>query len=1165
MKNTENTDKKSNVSKREEETLSFWNTHEIFKKSLELTKDGESFVFYDGPPFATGLPHYGHLLAGTIKDAIPRFETMRGKFVRRKWGWDCHGLPIENIIEDKLGLKNKQDVIEYGLEKFNEAARDTVFTYDAEWKDIVARMGRFIDMEDSYKTMDWQYSESIWWAFKTLHDKGLIYKGYKSMHICPRCETTLSNNEVSDGYKDIKDISITAKFELVDEPGTFVLAWTTTPWTLPGNVALAVGEDIEYVKVKNNESDDWYIVAKEALKSKGMLHGNFLNHQEINKEFKGKDLIGKSYKPVFDYYSNDKNLENRENGWKIYGADFVTTEDGTGVVHIAPAFGEDDMNLGNENNLPFVQHVKMNGEFKKEVTHFAGQKVKPIENHQLADIEIIKHLAHEGFLFSKLKFEHSYPHCWRCKTPLLNYATDSWFVDVMQLKGKMVKENDKAKWVPEAIGRARFGNWIEGARDWAISRSRFWGAPFPVWQCDACEETTVVGSIDEVSDKLPQSGNTYTIIRHGQAENNTEHIVSGKEDSPHHLTDEGKEQVLKATTGLKDKKIDIIISSPFIRTRETTGIITKALGFKDEVVYDARIGEINLGVLEGRPNEEYLGSYTSEEEKFIKEIEGGETLTDVKKRVGEFLYEIDKKYKNKNILIVTHDYATWMMKSVIKGLVRKESAEMKGELYINNAEIFSFEFKAMPHNRNYERDIHRPYIDEVVFDCKCGGKMKRIPEVFDCWFESGSMPYAQLHYPFENKELFDKNYPADFIAEGLDQTRGWFYSLLVLAVGLFDETSYKNVIVNGLVLAEDGKKMSKSLKNYPDPMKVVDEYGADALRYYMISSPIVHAEALNFSEKGVGEVYRKVVVRLENVLSFYEMYKGKLKDTTDTKSENVLDIWILARVNELVKEVTEGFESYQLDKATRPIGEFIDDLSTWYVRRSRSRYKAGDADTDAALKTTKEVLDILARVIAPVMPFLAEHIYDHVGDKEEVESVHLAKWPTVVEGADISKQTLNLMKETRQVVTLALENRAKSGLKVRQPLASLTIKDETLKGELKYLELIKDEVNVKEILFDKTIESQTVLDIELTEELRAEGRFRELVRNIQSTRKKNGLTPEDVVTAHIKTDKDGETLVKDFEEELMKTTLLKAIEFDKAEEGQEITVDGVVYRILLQK
>lgn len=958
---------KSPTALREEQTLKFWQEKGIFKKSLEKESPKGNFVFFDGPPFATGSPHYGHILAGTMKDVIPRFKTMQGFHVPRRWGWDCHGLPIENMIEKELNLNSKKDIEEYGIEKFTEAARASVLRYDDEWKEIIPRTGRWVDMDNAYLTMDTTYTESIWWSFKTLYDKKHIYRGFKSMHLCPRCETTLSNFEVAQGYKDIVDISVYAKFELVDEPGTFVIAWTTTPWTLPGNVALAVSAETGYVKAKKDNA--YYIVAKPLAEK--ALKENY----EIVVEMKGKDLVGKSYKPLFPYYQFI-DLPNKENGWKIYAADFVTTEDGTGVVHIAPGYGEDDYQLSLKEKLPFIQHVGVDGHFKKEVTDLAGHVAKPKDDHQKGDVEIIKHLAKQGTLFAKEKITHAYPHCWRCDTPLLNYASSSWFVRVTELKDKLVVENNKVHWVPEEIGEGRFGKWLEGARDWAISRTRYWGAPIPVWACTQCENIEVIGSIEELEKK------------------------SGT------------------------------------------------------------------------------------------------------------------KPKNK-----------------------------KGEL-----------------------DLHRPYIDEVTFACTCGGTIKRVPDVFDTWYESGSMTYAQLHYPFENKELIDdqKGFPADFIAEGLDQTRGWFYSLLVLSTGLFDQSPYKNVIVNGIVLAEDGQKMSKRLKNYPEVRYVLDKYGADAMRYYLLASPVVKAQDLGFSEKGLDEVSKKIIMRLQNVYSFYAMYQNE-EHSAHANSQSLLDQWIVARLNEVTRDVTANLEKYELDRAARPFMDLIDDLSTWYVRRSRDRFKSDDVeDKRNALSTTRYVLVELSKLMAPFMPFLAEDVYQKVKAEDGKESVHLENWAEVKE---VNAQVIEDMAEVRKLVSLALEVRSRSNIKVRQPLQKLTVKSEKLKGNTELLDLIADEVNVKEVVADASLQNDVDLDTTISESLKQEGNARELIRALQELRKKMDLNPQDGIVLTIDTDETGKTLVEQFKSEIAKTAQVKDIMFASFKDGfgEPVEVDGTAFKLQIVK
>src|SRR3989338_2464048 len=788
---------KSETALREEGTLAFWKKNRIFEKSVEREAPNGEYVFYDGPPFATGLPHYGHIVASVIKDAVPRFWTMRGYSVPRVWGWDCHGLPIENIVEKELGFKHKKDIIGYGIDKFNETCRARVLTYAEEWEKIIPRIGRWADMEHAYRTMDKPFMESVWWVFKQVYDKGLVYEDYRSMHICPRCETTLSQQEVSEGYKDVKDISVTLKFELVDEPGTYFLAWTTTPWTLPGNVALAVNPKVTYVKAKTLEGMYW--VAKERA-------ATVVPNAEIVEEKKGSELVGKKYNPPFDYYSSDTSLKNRENGWKVYAADFITTDAGTGIAHEAPAFGADDWELSKRENLPFVQHVGMDGTMKPEVKDFAGMEVKPRS------------------------------------------------------------EDDKV----------RLGTAVE----------------------------------------LEEAG--------------------------------GKK-----------------IHAP-----------------------------------------------------------------------------------------------------------------------------------------------HKHIVDTVTVPCECGAKMSRIPDVLDTWFDSGSMPYGEKHYPFENKERFEATFPAQFIAEGLDQTRAWFYYLHVLGGALFQKNTFQNVIVNGIVLAEDGKKMSKKLQNYPDPMEIVEKYGADALRLYLLSSPVMQAENLSFSESGVDEVAKKNISRLGHVLAFYKLYENET--ARDWKSTHILDQWILARLAALVGESADGYESYELDRATRPLALFIDDLSVWYVRRSRDRFKEEGGDKTAALATLRYVLHTLSKVLAPSMPFFAEHLFQAVREEEDEESVHLAMWPEVPGFSFDAADVLTKMFATRFIVSQALEAREQAKIKVRQPLQKLTVGSLQLAEE--YVALIRDEVNVREVVVSGEVRGHVVLDTEVNAELREEGLVRDTIRAIQAFRKDSGLKPGEPAT-----------------------------------------------------
>jgi isoleucyl-tRNA synthetase len=1154
---------KSDIAKREEATLAFWKEHTIFKKTLEKDSPKGEFVFYDGPPFATGHPHYGHLVGGTMKDVIPRFKTMQGYHVPRRWGWDTHGLPIENLIEKELGLKSKKDIEDFGIEKFNEKARDVVLRYDNVWKEIVPRTGRWIDMDNAYLTMQPSYTESIWWSFKTLYDKSLIYNGFKSMLYCPHCGTTLSNFEVAQGYKDITDLTVYPKFELENELNTFVVAWTTTPWTLPGNAALAVGADIVYVKIELE--NNFYIVAKERLTA---LQEKILKDKELKivGEMLGKDLVGKKYKPIFDYYTNAE-IKNKENGWKIVGADFVTITDGTGVVHIAPAFGEDDYNLSLTEQLPFIQHVDSEGKFKKEVVDFAGMLVKPKDDVQKADVEIVKYLAKHGTLFAKEKLLHSYPHCWRCDTPLLNYATSSWFLKVTDIKDKLVLENKKVNWVPPEIGEGRFGKWLENARDWSISRSRYWGAPLPVWICKECGKTDVMGSVKDIRTKTKR--NTFYVVRHGEADHNVQNVLSSNPKNPHHLTDHGIEEVTLSAQALKDKKIDLIIASPMLRTKETADILVEQLAFKGKVDTDARLTEFNFGDFNLKEYELYHAYFNSVKERLTKRMPNGECINDVRERIGDFLYDINEKYEGKNIVIVTHDGPATLLFAVAEGANELQVLDYWGldRDFLSLGQEARLDFAAIPHDQHFVLDLHRPSIDAISWKCDCGGNFERVKDVFDTWYESGSMPYASVHYPFENKELVEsrKRFPADFIAEGQDQTRGWFYTMLVLSTALFGHAPYKNVIVNGTVLAEDGQKMSKRLKNYPEVTAVLDTFGADAMRFYLMSSPVVHAEDISFSEKGLDDVVKKVVSKLQNVYTFYATYQKAEKESHATPSANVLDTWVMARLAELRENITTHLENLEIDRAAKPIVLFIDDLSTWYLRRSRERFKGDDEkDKQSALATMHVVLLELSKLIAPFMPFLAEDIYQKVKPAGSArESVHLEAWPNDAE-ASMSKREIKVieaMAEVRKIVSLGLEARAKANLKVRQPLQSVFVGKEI---EARYASLVLDELNVKNIIVKPELEESVELDTEITSELKAEGQAREFTRALQDIRKKINLNPTDTIALFVATDTQGKNIIETFSKDISKTAQITAIHFVETE-GEKINVDDMNFVVRIEK
>jgi isoleucyl-tRNA synthetase len=939
----------------EEKILEFWKEKDIFHKSIANRKNSPFYSFYDGPPFATGKPHYGHILGTTLKDSVLRYWTMKGYQVPRRVGWDCHGLPVENLIEKEMGIKSKREIEEMGIQKFNDACRVSVFTCVSDFENVLQRVGRWADYEEAYATLENDYIESVWWVLKQLWNKELVKKNYRVSPYCPRCGTTLSNFEVNQGYKETKDMSLYVKFKMLEvKSDVSFLVWTTTPWTLPGNVALAVNPEMDYCLIENN--DEKYVLAKERL---SIIEGEY----NILKQFKGKSLVGAKYEPMFPYLF-DLKPENINNAFQVLAADFVTAEDGTGIVHINPMHGEDDSALGQKNNLPEHHLVNEAGEFNNDAGELKGLMTKD------ANRKIIDELKEKNIVYKQELITHDYPHCWRCDSPLLYYAIESWYVLVTKIKEQMLANNEKIRWVPGHIKDGRFGKWLEGARDWDFSRNRFWGAPIPIWECDYCKEKACIGSIEE----------------------------------------------------LKKRSVK----------------------------------------------------------------------------------ELDLK------------------------------------------------------------DLHRPFIDEVELKCeKCGNEMKRVPNVFDCWFESGSMPYAQWHYPFENKELVEKTYPADFIAEGLDQTRGWFYTLHVLATALTlddiglgkNNPAFKNVVVNGLVLDERGRKLSKKLKNYPDVQIVFDKYGADALRYFLLASTNI-GEEYRFSEDKVKEVWRKVISGLNNCFAFYETYKGDFEPGKGMDSENLLDKWIISKLENLNKEVDKWMGKYELTKATRLFGDFIDDFSNWHIRRSRRRFQKPETEKEKeeAVQVLHFVLLKLIKLMAPFTPFISEEIYQQLKGEGDAESIHLCDYPAVDEAAintDLEKQ----MASARDIVNLALAERQALAVKVRQPLLELKVKNKDLNQEL--FVLIEDEINVKKVTLDPLIEKEIWLNPEITPELKAEGDVREVIRQIQQMRKDLRLSPADTIIIGYQKSEFFDKILSDNKQHILKEVL--ADDFAVGEEfgnEKEIDIDG---------
>ena len=1125
-------------SKAEKKILKFWEKNRIFEKSISQRKKRKRFVFFEGPPYANGRPGIHHLLARAFKDIILRYKTMQGFLVERRAGWDTQGLPTEIAAEKALGIKSKKDIEKLGIERFIEECKRNVFTYKEEWERFTQRIGYWLDLEHPYVTCNLDYIESLWWIIKKFWEKGFLKRAKKVVPWCPRCQTSLSSHEVAQGYKKITEPAIYVKFKLKTQHSTlksatqnsklniYLLVWTTTPWTLPGNVAVAVNPKLDYVLIKTDK--EYFILAKERL-NKVFWEKEY----ELSSEFKGKELVGLQYQPLYK----------TSNYCKVLPASFVSLEEGTGLVHIAPAFGAEDFDLIrtqgsiNENEIPLT--VEEDGKMKKGIIG-GGKFVKE------ADKDIIEDLKKRNLLFKQELYTHDYPFCWRCESPLLYYLHPSWFVEVTKIKDKLIKNNQKINWVPSYLKEGRFGKWLEDLKDWNFSRERYWGTPLPIWQCQKCGFIELIGGREDLRAKNFTT-NKYFVMRHGEAQTNANQIVSSS-NQKYPLTPQGRKEINEVIKKLKKLKIDLIFSSPTFRAKQTAQIIGKELGISPRYVKE--LGEIKFGVLEGKPISKYREFFKNHSEKFVKSPKGGETWQEVKKRVYNFLKKIDKIYKNKKILLISHETPIILLEGATLGLKNEEILEYRKLRKIETGEFRELKFNLFPYDKNLNLDFHRPYVDEIEFLCpKCNEKMKRVREVCDVWFDSGSMPFAQWHYPFENRDLIDKKefFPADFICEGIDQTRGWFYTLLAVSTLLGLGTSYKNVLVTGIVLDEKGEKMSKSKGNIVEPFEITKKYGTDAARWYFytINQP---AQPKFFAEKDVQTILRKFLMTYWNCYKFFETYGIRISNlksqisNPQLKSQNILDKWIISRLNKLILEVTKNLESFDVVPAARKLEDFvINDVSLWYIRRSRPRFQKPKSKKE--LKEASAVLGYvlltLSKLTAPFIPFLSEEIYQGLGKKE---SVHLEDWPKP------NKQFINenlekKMKKIRETVAQGLAQRAKAGIKVRQPLASLKIKNQKskVKDEKELLDLIKQELNVKEIIFDPKIKKEIELDTKITKELKEEGEVREIIRHIQELRKKAGLTPKDKITIFYLASKRFENIIAKNKKGILEET--KAKEF----------------------
>jgi isoleucyl-tRNA synthetase len=1140
----------SNFSEKEKNTVKFWKENKIFEKSVKKPAPKGGFVFFEGPPTANARPGIHHVETRVVKDMVCRYKTMRGFRVQRRAGWDTHGLPVELQIEKKLGLHNKKEIEQYGIKEFNKECRDSVFEQIGEWRKLSDRIGYWLDMDNAYVTYDRPYMESVWFILKRAWEKKLLFQDYKVVPYCSRCGTALSSHEVAQGYKKVKDPSVFVRFRILNPEikNTSLLVWTTTPWTLPANVAAAVNPKMDYVKAKLKEgSAECFILAKSRFAVLG-------DGYEIVEEMTGENLAGLRYQAVFPVSD-----ESEKTIYKVIAADFVSLEDGTGIVHIAPAFGAEDMEAIKKQNkqlrkdglpeFPVIVNVGEDGAFTYDVPKWFGIFVKD------ADKSIIEDLESRGLLFRQEPHEHDYPFCWRCKTPLLYYAKMSWFIRMTELRDELIKNNQKINWTPAYLKDGRFGEWLREVKDWAVSRDRYWGTPLPAWKC-SCGHTEIIDSVNDILSR-DYSKNRYFIFRHGHSGRQMKKIAScWPEADPLPLTELGKKQVLASAKKLSKDKVDVIISSDILRTKETAAIISKATGAK--IVYDKRLRELNVGEFNGGDPKKFWDYLATQKNRFSAKPAKGESLISLRRRVYDFMKEIDKKYERKTIVLVSHEMPLTMMEWTTKGMGLEEITEGRYSGKLKKIETGAYRplvFKMLPFNDDMEIDLHRPFIDAVAPFCvKCNDRMRRVPEVLDCWLDSGAMPFAQDHWPFKKGQTAKKApelFPADFISEAIDQTRGWFYTLLSVSTVLGFGAPYKNVVSMGHVLDDKGEKMSKSKGNIINPWEMVEKYGADAVRWYFytVNDP---GDPKLYNEKDLDLALKKFLMTFWNCHVFLQTYAPGIKAPLAVNPVNVLDWWIISRLEEAVVKAGELMDKYDITAAARLIESFtINDLSLWYVRRSRRRLQqpASKLELKEAANIFAYVLFNLAKISAPFIPFLSEEVYQGLSGNNyaKAKSVHLEAWPIIKKKAGVADAALAKgMDKVRELVALVLAERAKHAVKVRQPLAKLVVGGrEKLSNELR--DLLIGEVNVRAVEFDPELKTAIEIDWTITPELKEEGLAREIMRNVQELRKTAQFTPADKAVVYVQAEGELAAVVLKNQQMMAKETKALRFEFKKAE------------------